>query len=119
MKPDNVLLFSYSRCTVSVLDKSTTVLKGVATIPVLDPDGFWQRGTDFLCSRRDLWSVTRKFATDEDQQVPQDEIWMRRTVVTAAVKVAAVKVAAVKVSNSVPENQQLFQQHLISGVGTG
>ena len=69
--------------------------RGFAKVADLGPDSFWQRGPAFLCSRRDLWPVSRDFVREE---VPDDEVrgktvsqpvfcaWLRATYMNSSVR---------------------------------
>ena len=50
--------------------------RGGVKLKDIGPDSFWQKGPTFLCSRRDLWPVSRDFLPED---VPEEEIRTRGT----------------------------------------
>ena len=79
----------------SNLNPADVGTRGFAKVADLGPDSFWQRGPAFLCSRRDLWPVSRDFVREE---VPDDEVrgktvsqpvfcaWLRATYMSSSVR---------------------------------
>ena len=127
MQPTSVVMLSDSSCSISAVEKSTSVLKpffhnrvseiqenivemknycivedfqhvrgdlnpadlatrGVAKAVDLGPGSFWQQGPSFLCLRRELWPVGRKFISEK---LPSDEIRTKKTVIFALLRTSA------------------------------
>ena len=53
------------------LNPADVATRGLAKVDDIGPGSFWQKGPSFLCSRRDIWPVTRDFVRKE---LPADEI---------------------------------------------
>ena len=53
------------------LNPADLATRDKAVLSDLGPGSFWQKGPNFLCSRRDTWPVSREFAKSA---VPDDEV---------------------------------------------
>ena len=53
------------------LNPADVTTRGLAKVEDIGPGSFWQKGPSFLCSRRDIWPVTRDFVRKD---LPDDEI---------------------------------------------
>ena len=51
--------------------------RGGVKLEDIGPGSFWQKGPLFLCSRRDMWPVSREFI--DDIAIPEDEVRMKKT----------------------------------------
>ena len=82
----------------------------------LGPGSFWQKGPSFLCSRRDLWPVTRDFTRSD---VPDDEVRQSGKSAWAAyirVYVAQVKVGDDQLSCAAGEESPLLWKAIIRAI---
>ena len=53
------------------LNPADVTTRGLAKVEDIGPGSFWQKGPSFLCSRRDIWPVTRDFVRKD---LPDNEI---------------------------------------------
>ena len=53
------------------LNPADLATRGNTKVCDIGPDSFWQRGPSFLCSKRDLWPISRDFVRAD---VPDDEV---------------------------------------------
>ena len=51
--------------------------RGGIKLEDIGPGSFWQKGPLFLCSRRDMWPVSRDFI--DDIAIPEDEVRVKKT----------------------------------------
>ena len=82
------------------LNPADLATRGNVKVEDLGPNSFWQKGPAFLCSRRDLWPITREFARNE---VPDDEVRQSgKPVLVACMRAFAVDIQAGNTADDQP-----------------
>ena len=89
-----------------VLNPADLATRGSVKAEDLCPGSFGQKGPTFLCSRRDLWPVTREFARNV---VPDDEVRQSgKSVLVACMRAYIVTVATGNDASANPTAPQLW-----------